>query len=193
MGNLEIGVSLSGHRILITGASGFIGSHLCRQLREDGSTELYAISRTQHFDSIEGLHWQQGDLTDIATTRKLLMDIKPDVIFHLASLNKGTRTLDHVLPTFVGNLMTAVNLMLAASEIGCRRIVLCNSLEECNPGDFRCVPSSPYAAAKSCFHGLWAGVSGFEQARTLCNPLFLARGNAKGDERSPRGGLGLCR
>ena len=141
---------LYGQSILVTGASGFIGSHLCRRLCSSGAV-VHAISRRKHSASENRQRWWQGDLAETTAVRDLVRVIKPDIIFHLASHVVGARDLDTVMPTFHSNLMSTVNLLTAAAEVGCRRIVLTGSLEEPEPGDSDAVPCSPYAAAK------WAG------------------------------------
>lgn len=137
----------SGQRILVTGASGFLGTHLCDRLCKNGA-EVHAVSRTLRTADTNGLQWWQGDLSDIATVRSLLSTIKPEVIFHLSGNVTGARNLDLVLSTFDSLLSTTVNLLTVAAEIGCRRIVLIGSLEEPEPGHTDAAPSSPYAAAK---------------------------------------------
>lgn len=139
-----------GQKILITGASGFIGSHLCSRLIGSGA-EVHVVSRIRRFGNDGGLIRWHGDMADTATVRTLFKTIKPDVIFHLAGHVAGSRNLDVVMPTFQSNLMSTVNILTSASEVGCRRIVLPGSLEEPEAGDLETVPSSPYAAAK------WAG------------------------------------
>jgi UDP-glucose 4-epimerase len=137
-----------GQKILVTGASGFIGPHLCRKLSKYGA-DVYAISRTgEGFSNNSHIRWSRGDFSDIATVRTLLTDIKPDVIFHLAGHAAGGRELELVLPTYHSNLTTTVNLLLVATEIGCDRIILPASLEEPDVDDLEVVPSSPYAAGK---------------------------------------------
>ena len=137
----------SGQRILVTGGSGFIGPHLCRALC-NSDAEIHAVSRKTIPTTEKGPRWWQGDLSEIVTARTLLKTIRPDVIFHLAGYAVGGRGLDLVLPTFHSNLATTVNLLTAASEIGCRRIVVAGSLEEPALDDKEIVPSSPYAAGK---------------------------------------------
>ena len=137
----------SGQRILVTGGSGFIGPHLCRVLCRSGA-EIHAVSRKAIPTTEKCPRWWQGDLSEIATARTLLKTIRPDVIFHLAGYAVGGRDLELVLPTFRSNLATTVNLLTAASEIGCRRIVVAGSLEEPTLDDKEIVPSSPYAAGK---------------------------------------------
>ena len=107
--------------------------------------------------------------------------VEPDLIFHLASHVAGSRSLELVMPTFSGNLVTTVNLLAAATEIGCRRIVLTGSLEEPSPEADWLVPSSPYAAAKYAastyarmFHNLY-------QTPVVILRLFMVYGPAQQD------------
>lgn len=150
---------LRGRRVLVTGATGFIGSHLCRRLLALGA-ELHGISRTKRQHMEDG-RWWQCDLTDFARVNEVVSAIQPDLIYHLASHVVGSRALDAVLPTMHANLVSTVNLMTAGAENDCPRIVLAGSLEE--PQENAAAPSSPYAAAKwaasgyaRMFHSLYA-------------------------------------
>jgi len=136
--------TLADKRILVTGASGFIGSHLCRSLIGAGA-EVHGVSRIPHTGVEEGPRWWQGDLSDTQIVRKLISTIKPEIIFHLAAgETRAKRDVNLVLPIFKDNLSTTVNILTAATETWCRRIVLPGSLDEPEPG---VPPSSPYAAA----------------------------------------------
>ena len=141
---------LMGQKVLVSGASGFIGAHLCRRLLKDG-VEVHGISRSDRSRGENGVFWWRGDLADAETVREILSALRPDLIFHLASHVAGARDRQLVGPTFRSNLLSTVNLLDIASEVGCRRILLAGSLEEPEPGDSQAIPCSPYAAAK------WAG------------------------------------
>jgi UDP-glucose 4-epimerase len=150
---------LRGRRVLVTGASGFIGSHLCRRLLTLGA-ELHAVSRATQTHNDAG-QWWQADLADSARVNEVVATIKPELIYHLASHVVGSRDLTAVLPTLQANLVSTVNLMTAAVGVGCPRVVLAGSLEE--PQGNNATPSSPYAAAKwaasgyaRMFHSLYA-------------------------------------
>jgi len=139
--------ALSDQKVLITGATGFIGSHLCRRLA-DGGAEVHAVSRSERDDGKTRLRWWQGDLSDHAAVRTLLGKIAPDVIFHLAVHGVGAPGRELVRPTFEGGLVTTVNLLDVATELGVGRFIVPGSLEEPDRGDEDMTPSSPYAAAK---------------------------------------------
>jgi UDP-glucose 4-epimerase len=138
--------SLSGRRLLVTGASGFIGARLCPRAVESGAT-VHAVSRAPRGES-GGVRWAQGDLTEEAVARDLVRRVEPDVVLHLASEVGGGRGLGLVLPMLRANLLAAVNLMVACAEAGGPRVVLAGSMEEPDMGDPDAVAQSPYAVAK---------------------------------------------
>ncbi len=138
---------LAGQRVLVTGASGFIGSALCRRLRNH-DVELHAISRMVQTSDDLGIRWWQGDLADAATVERIVDEVRPDLVFHLASHVAGAREVEYVLPTMRSNLLSTINLMAALASHDCDRLVLAGSMEEPRLDDANQTPSSPYAAAK---------------------------------------------
>jgi UDP-glucose 4-epimerase len=142
--------SWPGLRVLITGGSGFIGSHLCRRLCGEGC-EVHATSRAERPSYQGGPIWWRSDLDDVGAVRRLLADVRPDIIFHLAGAVGAAPEFALVLPTFQSLLTSTVNILVAATEAGCKRIILTGSLTE-PMSVVEPVPQSPYAAAK------WAAV-----------------------------------
>jgi UDP-glucose 4-epimerase len=145
-------------KVMITGASGFLGTSLCRRLSRAGA-EIHGVSRFPR-DNASSIHWWQGDLTDAEATRRLVSEISPDIIFHLSGLVTGVPDVKLVLPTFHSLLTSTVNLLTAVHEVGCERFVLAGSCNE--PRCEKETPTSPYAAAKSAstaygrmFHSLY--------------------------------------
>jgi len=139
--------ALRDQRVLVTGASGFFGSHLCRRLHNEGA-EVYATSRSARGDGGERFRWLQLDLGDTAAIRRILREVSPDVIFHLSGLATADHSLELVLPTLHSLLVSTVNVLTAAAEMGATRVVLAGSLQEPIADDAEPTPSSPYAAAK---------------------------------------------
>jgi nucleoside-diphosphate-sugar epimerase len=139
-----------GRKILITGATGFIGSHLGERLCANGA-EVHAVFRDEFSQGIDRARWWRADLADFDAVERLLNEVKPEVIFHLASHVSGNREPSLVIPTFRSNLASTVNLLVGARKIGCSRFILTGSLEEPNFSDAQDIACSPYAMAK------WAG------------------------------------
>lgn len=139
--------SLEQRRVLVTGASGFIGSHLCRRLAALGA-EVHGVSRRFGVVGDPSIRWWQTDLVDEEAVKELVGAVQPEVILHLAGEVVGARAVSQVLPSLRGNLLSTVHLLLAAADSGCRRVVLTGSIEEPTQGDATAIPSSPYAAAK---------------------------------------------
>lgn len=177
----ESWADLNGRTVLVTGASGFIGAHLCERLVRAGAT-IHAVSRVPRSQTTD-LRWWQGDLADSETVRRLVSAVRPDSIIHLASYVSGARDLNAVLPTLHANGVAAVNLLVAATESGCRRMVLAGSLEEPAPDEPVGIPGSPYAAAKLAasayarmFHSLY-------RTPVTIARLFMVYGPAQPDLR----------
>lgn len=136
-------------RALVTGASGFLGAHLCRRLLAEHA-EVHAVSRRpRQTDAREGLYWWQCDPIDAAAVHDLVGRLKPDVVFHFGGLVTAAPDLQLVMPTFHTLLASTVNILKAVTDVGGGRVVLAGSLEEpTSSGADALVPTSPYAAAK---------------------------------------------
>lgn len=147
-------------RILVTGATGFIGRLLTRRLVAAGAA-VHGTSR-QSQPETPGVVWHAVDLAQADAAGRLVRRVAPDAILHLASFVAGARELAAVLPAFQANLASTVYLLAAAEEHGVSRFVQAGSLEEPAADEPLPVPSSPYAAAKAgaasylrMFHALY--------------------------------------
>jgi nucleoside-diphosphate-sugar epimerase len=82
-------MQLAGHRVLVTGASGFVGKHLCRELRK---LEAITIGVSRRFnDPEEYLDEQiQIDIADMEKLRNAVNNAKPDYVVHLAAAKNRT-------------------------------------------------------------------------------------------------------
>lgn len=162
------GPLLADLRVLVTGASGFLGLPLCQRLVEHGAL-VHAVSRANRNSGSDRLRWWQSNLEDVGAVRTLLGSVKPDVIFHLGGLVNGAPEPALVLPTFHSLLTSTVNILDVATELGCRRVVLVGTLEE-PKGNAEAVPTSPYGAAK------WAAAAYGRMYHRLCQtPVVIIR------------------
>lgn len=144
----ESGRVFAGRRVLVTGASGFLGSKLTRQLGREGA-EVHAVSRSARENVDEdGPRWWPVDLAEYAAVEQLLAAVRPHVVFHLSGYVTAVPDLAAVLPTFRSLAESTVYLLTAATHTGCDRIVLAGSLVEPATVEARSTPGSPYVAAK---------------------------------------------
>ena len=79
---------MTGRTAAVTGATGFLGSHLCERLLEDGWTVRGLSRPTSDRGGLAGVDWYVGDLFDEATLRDLVDGA--DVVFHLAGIGLWT-------------------------------------------------------------------------------------------------------
>jgi UDP-glucose 4-epimerase len=137
---------LAGRRVLVTGASGLIGSHVLGAIGQDA--DVVAMSRSRRDDEA-GARWVVCDLEQPGALADVVTSVRPEVVIHLAGAVRGDRSLDAVAPTLRANLVGTVELLEAATRVGCRRIVLSGSLlEEPAAGGPQAVPPSPYGASR---------------------------------------------
>ena len=165
-------ISQPDQKILVTGASGFLGLHLCRTLLENGG-EVHALSRSEPKISDTRLRWHKVDLTDAKATRKVITTIDAGLVYHLCSYAQGERDRALVLPTFRGELETTINVLLSVADTNCRRVVTAGSLEEPSPSE---VPSSPYAAAKNASRAYAKMFHQLYQLPVVMTRIFMAYG-----------------
>lgn len=171
---------LAGADVLVTGASGFIGSHLCRRLVKQGA-RVHGVSRSNGSGLIDDVQWWKIDLSTGADLPRLFDAVGPRVIYHLASHVSGSRSLDAVAPTFESNLASTLHLLRLAAERGVDRIILAGSMEEPEGAAAGVVPASPYAASKwaasaygRMFHALY-------ETPVVLTRIFMVYGPAQRD------------
>jgi len=152
-------------RVLITGASGFIGRKLATQLLAAGAI-VHGTSRSERVNDDLPITWHQGTFENLETAQRIVGEVRPDIIFHLAGMVTGSNSVTNVLPTYHSLVTSTVNLLSVAAAIDCQRIVIVGSSNE--PVDQ--FANSPYAAAK------WAASMYSRLYQQLYNlPIVVAR------------------
>jgi len=168
-----------GVRVLVTGATGFIGSRLVSRLAGLGAS-VHAVSRRPGPDP-EDPAWHIADLTDAEAGVEVIRTVVPDVVFHLASAVTGARDIDLVLPLMAANQAAAVNLLTAVAKAApTTRVVLAGSIEEPHQGH-DATPHSPYAAAKWAASGYARMFSALWEVRVSVAQIAMVYGPGQSD------------
>ncbi len=150
-------------KVLITGITGFAGSHLADLCLAQKNVDLFGIirwrSRTENVEHIwNKVKFIECDLRDPASTRDAIESIRPDWIFHLAAQSFVPTSWNAPTESLVTNIIGQLNVFEAVrkSKLDCRIQIACSSEEygmvhpdevpirETNP----LRPLSPYAVSK---------------------------------------------
>ncbi len=162
-----------GARALVTGGTGFIGSHLVRRLVADG-TEVHALTSATSSvypvrlgDLRDRIKLHEANLTDRGAVEALVETVAPSHIFHLGAYTHVGKSWHRVDECVQANLQGTVNLLQALEGSGYHRFVNMGTSEIY--GDIAAPfreespvhPVSPYAASKyaaECFcRVFWEG------------------------------------
>ena len=124
-------------KVLVTGAGGFIGSHLIERLIDLGAYAksfvrynsrndwgLLEIIPPQKRDSLEIV---SGDLQDYDAVYSAAKDV--DVIFHLGSLISIPYSYNRPRDTIENNVLSTLNILTAARDLGVEKVVHTSSSE----------------------------------------------------------------
>jgi nucleoside-diphosphate-sugar epimerase len=142
------------HRAIVSGITGHLGRELTRQLVAAG-VEVHGLTRQDIRNaqsSVERAHLHSVDgSTD--TLIRILTDVQPDMIFHLAALYRRDHTIAEVVPLIEANIRFGAQLLEAARQCECRCFITAGScLQYSDTGEYR--PLNLYAATKQSYEDL---------------------------------------
>ena len=149
-------------KVLVTGAGGFIGSHLTEELSSLG----YMVKAFVHYNSRNSWGWLDfsdrkeqvevisGDIRDADIVRSAMRDV--EMVFHLAALI-GIPYSYYSPEAYVNtNIKGTLNILQSALDFGVKKVVLTSTSEIYGTAQFVPItelhpinPQSPYAASKS--------------------------------------------
>jgi GDP-4-dehydro-6-deoxy-D-mannose reductase len=183
-------------RALITGVTGFAGSHLADYCLSRPDVEVFGIvrwrSRTENIEHLEGkLKLLECDLRDATSTRDVIDEIRPEYIFHLAAQSFVPTSWRAPTESLTTNVIGQLNIFEAVRKINlkCRIQIACSSEEygmvlenelpitEDNP----LRPLSPYGVSK-----VGQDMLGYQYFMSYKMAIVRTRGfNHTGPRRSP--------
>jgi nucleoside-diphosphate-sugar epimerase len=177
MANNNFQKKFKGKTVLITGANGFIGSHLAQALI-NYDCRIYALFYGAESKVINNrkIQWLKGDVRDQAAMKKLINRIKPNFVFHLAAVVDSSRDLRLIKEMVETNLLGTLNLLLSLENVKFQKMVFLGSCEEYGLGiaPFKesqpTMAVSPYGFSKIAASGLCSISS-----RILDYPIIVLR------------------
>jgi GDP-4-dehydro-6-deoxy-D-mannose reductase len=101
-------------KVLITGASGFIGRHLSRFVAERGDEVVGTYLNSNELSARDLPHsdvkWERLDIQDQPAVVRLVRDVRPDAVFHLAAQAYAQRAWADPADTFRTNVLGTIYL-----------------------------------------------------------------------------------
>jgi nucleoside-diphosphate-sugar epimerase len=160
-------------RILLTGATGFIGAYVARALVARGA-EVHAMTlpgtpRDRLAEVAPHIELGEGDLADAAWVRDAVRSIAPEAAIHLAWYAEPHSYL-RAVPENIASLRGGINLLEALAESGtCRRVVLAGTCLE----NLEAARPTIYAAAKAAQHRLALGFTNRSMTAACAHVHYL--------------------
>ena len=151
--------------VLITGITGFIGSHLAEELLKKGYKVYGMIRHTsnRNLKHISTIRTQAilitGDLTSFHSMKSVIRSANPDYIFHLAAMSpvrySFERPFEYDVVNYTGT-MNVIHALIESTDYNSRRLLIASTaevygLQEEAPftEDLPLRPTSPYAVSKA--------------------------------------------
>ncbi|MEM8699510.1 MAG: SDR family oxidoreductase [Pseudomonadota bacterium] len=176
----------------VTGAAGFIGSHLVEALLRLGQRVVgldnFSTGHRRNLPDAPGFHLIEGDIRDPATCADAVAGA--EVVLHHAALGSVPWSMDDPRRTHEVNTTGFLNMLMAAREASCRRVVYAAS--SASYGSLDAVPAveesigdplSPYAASKTAneaYAGAFAEGFGLSSVGLRYFNVFGARQDPEG-------------
>ena len=150
-------------RVLITGITGLIGSHLARFIVTEGQHRVFGFKRWRSnseplADALDAVELVEGDITDASSVEGAVERIRPDRVYHLAAQSYPSESLGAPAVTFATNVLGTLHVLEAVRRHAptCQVHLACSAAQYGIVGpenipiteDQPCRPVNPYGISK---------------------------------------------
>lgn len=172
-------IVLKNKKIVLTGGSGFIGSHLLESLLEDN--QLCVIDNEYRGSNIESVKKsypklaknilvQKCDIRNNTELTKIFKKFKPDVVFHLAGIAGVSTVYNHPMSVIDVNLLGSYNLGKAVLECGTvEKLVYSSTSEVYGPSAYQLNEDS-FTTQGNAYDRRWA----YSTSKLFAEHVFVA-------------------
>jgi UDP-glucose 4-epimerase len=170
--------------ILVTGGAGYIGSHTCLALAQNGHTPVTFDNLVNgHREFVQWGPFEQGDVRDRNRPEEVLLAYQPAAIIHFAGLIEVSESIANPMAFFDNNVSGSVSLFAAALRAGIDKIVFSSTaatygipqqipMRETHPQ----LPINPYGTSKLLVERILNDLDGYKNLRSVILRYFNAAG-----------------
>lgn len=117
--------------ILVTGGSGFIGSHIIETLKE-ANHKVFNIDKTK---SDFGDYYEDIDINDSSKVEIFLKKNSIEYVYHIAAVANARRSLENVQETMINNVAGTASILNACSNSNIKKVILASTVWVYNAAD----------------------------------------------------------
>lgn len=170
--------------ILVTGGAGYIGSHTCLALAQNGYTPVAFDNLVNgHREFVQWGPFEQGDIRDRRRLEEVIQAHRPAAIIHFAGLIEVSESIADPVAFFDNNVSGSVSLFAAALRAGIDKIVFSSTaatygvpqqipMRETHPQ----LPISPYGTSKLLVERILNDLDAHKNLRSVILRYFNAAG-----------------
>lgn len=124
------------NKVLVTGGTGYIGSHTCVELINSGyelivldnlsNSSLIALERVEQITGKE-ISFIQGDICNVSDLESVFEQYKIKAVMHFAGLKAVGESVQQPLKYYKNNVLGTLNLLEVMHKYGCKQIVFSSS------------------------------------------------------------------
>lgn len=156
--------------ILVTGGTGFIGSHTCVELIDAGYDVIIIDNLSNSKKEVVGyinqitnkeVKFYEADVCDKEILRKIFKDNKIDAVIHFAGYKAVGQSVSKPLMYYRNNLDSTLSLLEIMNEFGCKKMVFSSSATVYGEPkrlpikeDFELSTTNPYGTTKLIIEGI---------------------------------------
>lgn len=120
-------------KVIVTGANGFIGTALCRELSNQGISVIAVVRNEEenisNIENLKGLRVVYSDLSEFKNLNEKISDRDIDVLYHLAWVGSAG-SLRGCADVQFNNIKYTCDTVKACSKMNCKRFVFASSIME---------------------------------------------------------------
>ena len=137
---------------MVTGAAGYLGSHLCKRLKKEGHFVIgldLLHSRHSYWD-----RWSQGSVTDKNALESVFANYKVDYVFHFAGRIEVGESVKHPTEFWFNNTAGTINVINTMKKFDCNNVIFSSTAGVYwsglgpIPEDECTTDNNPYASSK---------------------------------------------